>query len=174
MLCARRTLILALATFAVACSGSGGDAHHGAANLATGEVAGGRNASVRALGSCAAAASSLTPAAWKSPEIPERKIPTPGLRTVADIPLPGPTNRFDYQSVDPVAGRLYISHMNAGRLVVFDLDPGRVVREVGDVPRVTGVWAVPEHHHVYASSLSRCPADSTQTTASPSTSANVV
>jgi DNA-binding beta-propeller fold protein YncE len=72
------------------------------------------------------------------------------LRQVVDLPLPGPANRFDYQSVDPAAGRLYISHMNAGRLVVFDLDSARVVREVQGVPRVTGVWAVPEHHHVYA------------------------
>ena len=75
----------------------------------------------------------------------------PGLRLVNDIPLPGPANRFDYQSIDPTAGRLYISHMNAGRLVVFDLDSARVVREVEGLPRVTGVWAVPEHHHVYAS-----------------------
>ena len=41
--------------------------------------------------------------------------------------------------------------MNAGRLIVFDLDSGRVVREVEGLPRVTGVWAVPAHHHVYAS-----------------------
>jgi len=75
----------------------------------------------------------------------------PGLRLVNDIPLPGPANRFDYQSIDPTAGRLYISHMNAGRLVVFDLDSARVVRDVEGLPRVTGVWAVPEHHHVYAS-----------------------
>ena len=75
----------------------------------------------------------------------------PGLRLVNDIPLPGPANRFDYQSIDPARGRLYLSHMNAGRLVVFDLDSARVVRDVEGLPRVTGVWAVPEHHHVYAS-----------------------
>jgi DNA-binding beta-propeller fold protein YncE len=40
--------------------------------------------------------------------------------------------------------------MDAGRVVVFDLDSGRVVGEVGGLPRVTGVWAVPTHHHVYA------------------------
>jgi hypothetical protein len=31
------------------------------------------------------------------------------LRKVADIPLPGAAVRFDYQSFDPSAGRLYIS-----------------------------------------------------------------
>ena len=41
--------------------------------------------------------------------------------------------------------------MDAGRLIVFDLDSGRVVREIEGLPRVTGVWAVPAHHHVYAS-----------------------
>lgn len=73
------------------------------------------------------------------------------LRQVADIPLPGPANRFDYQSIDPGAGRLYMSHMDAGRLVVFDLDSARVVREIEGLSRVTGVWAVPEHHRVFAS-----------------------
>ena len=92
----------------------------------------------------------MTPDSWSSAAVPTRPTPAPMLRQVADIPLPGPANRFDYQSVDPAARRLYISHMNAGRLVVFDLDSARVVREVEGVPRVTGVWAVPEHHHVYA------------------------
>jgi len=93
----------------------------------------------------------MTPATWVAPDIPARPTPMPGLRLVNDIPLPGPANRFDYQSIDPARGRLYLSHMNAGRLVVFDLDSARVVREVEGLPRVTGVWAVPEHHHVYAS-----------------------
>jgi DNA-binding beta-propeller fold protein YncE len=147
---ARRAGVFALAVFAGACFDSSGEPRDGAPNLAAGEAAGGRTAIGRAAGGCAATVSSLTPAEWKSPAIPDRPSPMPGLRTVADIALPGPTNRFDYQSVDPAAGRLYISHMNAGRLVVFDLDSGRVLREVGGVPRVTGVWAVPEHHHVYA------------------------
>jgi DNA-binding beta-propeller fold protein YncE len=36
-------------------------------------------------------------------------------------------------------------------VVVFDLDSARVVAEVSGTPRVTGVWAVPAHHMVYAS-----------------------
>src|SRR4051794_958602 len=42
------------------------------------------------------------------------------LKKVADVPLPGPAVRFDYQSLDATNGRLYIAHMNANRLVVFD------------------------------------------------------
>ncbi len=100
---------------------------------------------------CAATARSLTPPTWNAtPEAP-RATPMPGLQRIADIPLPGPANRFDYQSVDSTARRLYISHMNAGTLLVVDLDSERVVREVSGVSRVTGVLSVPSHHHVYAS-----------------------
>src|SRR3954469_13511617 len=83
--------------------------------------------------SCAARASSMTPAAWVAPAPPRVSAPRGALRAVADVPLPGPANRFDYQSVDPVARRLYISHMNAGRLVVFDLDSAHVVADIGGV-----------------------------------------
>jgi DNA-binding beta-propeller fold protein YncE len=73
------------------------------------------------------------------------------LQRVADIPLPGPAVRFDYQSTDTTTNRLYISHMNAGQVVVFNLASRRVERTVADLPRVTGVWAVPELGKVYAS-----------------------
>ena len=45
------------------------------------------------------------------------------LRLVADIPMPGKAVRFDYQSFDPTSGRLYVAHMNADQLVVFDTRP---------------------------------------------------
>ena len=73
------------------------------------------------------------------------------LRLLQEIPLPGPANRFDYQSIDPASGRLYMNHMNAGRLVVFDADAGKIVTEVTDLPRATGVLAVPAQHKVYVS-----------------------
>ena len=76
---------------------------------------------------------------------------TPVLRPVADIPLPGPAVRFDYQCIDTSANRLYISHMNAGNLVVFDLEHRQVVETIGDLPRITGVLAVPALGKVYAS-----------------------
>ena len=145
----RSTLLLAAVYLLSACSGSSGNASSEQRNARVHDVAGGE-IGAGAPGGCAATAQSMTPATWVAPEISARPTPMPGLRLVSDIPLPGPTNRFDYQSVDPAAGRLYISHMNAGRLVVFDLDSARVVREIEGLPRVTGVWAVPGHHHVYA------------------------
>jgi len=73
---------------------------------------------------------------------------------VATIPLPGPTKRFDYQSFDDARRRLYINHMNAGHLLAFDVDTQRVTHYVGNLPRATGVWAVPEHHEVYVAAAS--------------------
>jgi DNA-binding beta-propeller fold protein YncE len=75
----------------------------------------------------------------------------PPLRFVADVPMPGPAVRFDYQSLDPETGRLYISYMNADRLVVFDTRARKVVANLDGFPRVRGVWAVPELKRVYAS-----------------------
>ena len=101
--------------------------------------------------SCVATASSLTPSGWSANAAAVTGAARGPLRVIRDLPLPGPANRFDYQSIDPARGRLYMSHMNAGRVVVFDLDSSRVVGEVNGTPRVTGIWAVPAHHMVYAS-----------------------
>src|SRR5258708_27830767 len=73
------------------------------------------------------------------------------LKKVADIPMPGPAVRFDYQSLDPFQGRLYIAHMNADQLVVFDTKKREVVANLDGFSRVHGVWAVPELGRVYAS-----------------------
>jgi DNA-binding beta-propeller fold protein YncE len=75
----------------------------------------------------------------------------PPLRLVADVPMPGAAVRFDYQSLDPGSGRLYISHMNADQLVVFDTRTRQVVANLDGFARVHGVWAVPELGRVYAS-----------------------
>lgn len=99
---------------------------------------------------CIATAESMTPASWRVPA-PARGTAAAGLQLVREVPLPGPANRFDYQSVDPTSGRIYMNHMNAGRTVVFDADSGRVIAEIGDVPRATGVLALPSHHRVYIS-----------------------
>lgn len=77
------------------------------------------------------------------------------LQTVADIPLPGPAVRFDYQSVDADAGRLYIAHMNADKLVVFDLKARKVVADLEGFENVHGVIAVPAMGRVYATVTGR-------------------
>lgn len=72
------------------------------------------------------------------------------LKEVGRVALPGPSNRFDYTSIDPTTNRLYIAHMNAGQLITLDLRRRRVIRTVA-VAGVHGVIVVPELHRVYAS-----------------------
>lgn len=73
------------------------------------------------------------------------------LRLLADVPLPGGTSRFDYQSFDPQSKRLYVSHLGGDDIVVFDTVTQRVVGDVRGVPGVHGVVAAPAAGRVYAS-----------------------
>jgi len=83
--------------------------------------------------------------------LPSDQAESAPLREVADVLLPGPAVRFDYQSLDPSDGRLYIAHMNADQLVVFDTRKREVVANLDGFPSVHGVWAVAELGRVYAS-----------------------
>ena|ERR1019366_5340140 len=76
--------------------------------------------------------------------------PKSPLRTVADVPLPGAAVRFDYQSLDSASGRLYIAHMNADQLVVFDTASRKVLANLNGFARVHGVLAVPEIDRLFA------------------------
>ena len=78
-------------------------------------------------------------------------LPSPVLTVVADNPLPGPPVRFDYQSLDIESDRLYIAHMGAGQIDVFNVKTHMVVATIAGMPGVTGVLAVPEEHRIYAS-----------------------
>jgi DNA-binding beta-propeller fold protein YncE len=73
------------------------------------------------------------------------------LQVVADVQLPGPAVRFDYQSLNPGDGRLYIAHMNADQLVVFDTKKREVVANLDGFHHIHGVLAVPELGAVFAS-----------------------
>ena len=70
---------------------------------------------------------------------------------VADIPLGEKTSRFDYESLDPITGRLFISKMGSGKLLAFDTASRTLVAELNGFPKTTGVLAVPALHKVYAS-----------------------
>src|SRR6266542_1130409 len=69
------------------------------------------------------------------------------LQTLQDVPLPGPSGRFDYQAVDAAARRLYVAGLGAIRIDVFDLEKltpagtlkdrrQLALRKVGDTPDV--------------------------------------
>src|SRR5437879_9543957 len=87
---------------------------------------------------------------WSGAIPPASRAEAP-LRVVADVPLPGSASRFDGHSLEPASGRLCISHMGAGQLVVFDVRAGRVIGNLDGFPTVTGVLAVPAEHRAYAS-----------------------
>jgi YVTN family beta-propeller protein len=72
------------------------------------------------------------------------------LKTVARVPLPGPSVRFDYTSLDHGSNRLYIAHMDASELLVFDVRGRRIVKTL-PAPGVHGVIAVPQLGRVFAS-----------------------
>jgi DNA-binding beta-propeller fold protein YncE len=75
----------------------------------------------------------------------------PPLKLVGDVPLSGPAVRFDYQSIDAANNRLYLAHMDADQLVVFDTKSRSIIATLPGFPSVHGVIAVPELNRVYAS-----------------------
>lgn len=73
------------------------------------------------------------------------------FKQVGEFPLGAATSRLDYQSLDPVAHRLYIAGMGAGKLLAFDIEHDSLAASLNGFPKVTGVLAVPNLHKVYAS-----------------------
>ena len=71
------------------------------------------------------------------------------LRFVADVPLPGGSSRFDYQSLDSSRNRLYISHLAAGAAVIFDVKQQRVSATIAGLPGVHGVLVAPGIRRVF-------------------------
>jgi len=79
----------------------------------------------------------------------QQQLPA-AFNTIQDVLLPGDTSRFDYESIDPTTHRLFIAHLGAGTVPVYDIPSGAMLGEVQNVPGVHGVLAVPELGRVYA------------------------
>jgi DNA-binding beta-propeller fold protein YncE len=73
------------------------------------------------------------------------------LAAVTDIPISAPTGRFDYASLDPKTGLLFVADLAGGRVLAFDVRQERLVKAIAPVQSVHGVLAVPELGRVYAS-----------------------
>jgi YVTN family beta-propeller protein len=73
------------------------------------------------------------------------------LAPVADVPLPGDTSRFDYESYDAGRHLLFIAHLGQSEVVVFDTRMQQVIKVIGGVRHVHGVLVIPELGRVYAS-----------------------
>lgn len=73
------------------------------------------------------------------------------LKTIADVPLPGRTTRWDYQSLDPGRHLLFLAHLGDSEVVVFDTRHARAIATIPGVSQVHGVLAIPAMGRVYAS-----------------------
>jgi DNA-binding beta-propeller fold protein YncE len=76
------------------------------------------------------------------------------LRAAGEIALPGDSSRFDYASLDPGRGLLFIAHLGASDVIEVDIRAGRVLRTIPNLSGVHGVLVVPALHRVYASATS--------------------
>jgi len=85
-----------------------------------------------------------------SPSASTSAVGSPGLHVVARIRLPGGDSRFDYASLDPARGLLFVAHLGASQIVEINVRTGRVVRTIPGLPQVHGVLVVPALHRVYA------------------------
>ena len=56
-----------------------------------------------------------------------------------DVSLPGNSNRFDYQEIDPASGHLVIAHMNDDSVLVVDARNGSVLKELTGIRTARGV-----------------------------------
>ncbi len=92
----------------------------------------------------------LTLAAAGCAAAPDKPI-TLTLALVIDVPIEHPSGRFDYASIDPTTGRLFVADLAGSRVLVFDTHTNRFVKVIDGITKVHGVLAVPERGMVYAS-----------------------
>ncbi|WP_206305512.1 YncE family protein [Actinacidiphila soli] len=83
----------------------------------------------------------------RTPEPPRLALP---MQRVGELTLPGDNSRFDYASLDPGRGLLFIAHLGASEVIEVDVRANRVVRTITGLPGVHGVLVVPGLHRVYA------------------------
>ncbi|MCA1843131.1 MAG: YncE family protein [Actinobacteria bacterium] len=93
-----------------------------------------------------APASKSGPAAG-SPATAQGGLP---LHLIADVPMPGPAVRFDYQDLDADHRRLYVAHLGANRVVAVDVDQLTVAGTVDGLASVHGVRVGPDLDRVFA------------------------
>jgi len=72
------------------------------------------------------------------------------LRPAGEVPLPGDSSRFDYESLDTKRGLLFIAHLGASEVVEVDVHAARVVRTIPNIAQVHGVLVVAGLSRVYA------------------------
>lgn len=72
------------------------------------------------------------------------------LRPAGQISLPGPSSRFDYESLDPERGLLFIAFLGASEVIEVNIRTNTVVRTIPDIDDAHGVLVLPQLRRVYA------------------------
>lgn len=72
------------------------------------------------------------------------------LEPIGEIALPGNGSRFDYASIDPGRGLLFLAHLGASEVIEVNLRTRQVVRTIPNITEVHGVLVIPELRRVYA------------------------
>jgi YVTN family beta-propeller protein len=94
---------------------------------------------------------SVTPLPLRATVSPAEQGGRGRIKPLADIALPGGASRFDYQSLDPQTHRLFLAHLGASSVIVFDTTSNRIVATISHIAGVHGVLAIPALGRVYAS-----------------------
>jgi DNA-binding beta-propeller fold protein YncE len=74
------------------------------------------------------------------------------LEKVADVPLPGAANRFDYQDIDEVRGLLVVAHMNDNSVLILSLADGSVKKELPNIPTPRGIAVASDIGKIFVTS----------------------
>src|SRR3954452_14047101 len=84
-------------------------------------------------------------------------VAAPGLpwQQVASVPLGGSSPRFDYQTIDPTAHRLYVAHQGDGMVLGVDLIRRGVTARIGGAPHARRVRVAPALQRLYATATAR-------------------
>jgi YVTN family beta-propeller protein len=83
-----------------------------------------------------------------------RNIPVPTLQVqqIADIPLTGSPNRFDYPYLDPHTRLLFLSHSASNMVTIFDTVSRKIVADIPGISDVHAVAIAPDLGRVFATS----------------------
>jgi YVTN family beta-propeller protein len=76
------------------------------------------------------------------------------LHIIADIPLTGSPNRFDYQNFDPHTKLLYLTHSASNTVTIFDTVSKRIVADVVGIEDVHAIAVAPDLGRVFVTSAS--------------------
>jgi YVTN family beta-propeller protein len=79
-------------------------------------------------------------------------IPTLQVQQIANIPLTGSPNRFDYQYLDPHTRLLYLSHSASNTVIIFDTVSRKIVADIPGISDVHAVAVAPDLGRIFATS----------------------